>query len=195
MEEKGILDILYEEICEGIQIPKEVKDKPFNVYDKMVNLIKQHTKKLSVVKKFEELFSEFEDAEMEGVLYERKEVFKEAYKASERLKKELGAMRVVITDNDVQFDNDILEELFETRVEEIASINDEEKKRDKEQIKHIAYKQVAPKLSKIEIKKLDSSIDEYVDSIYENFGEYNRKYYKNGFKDSFALTFVCSKKR
>lgn len=195
MEEKGILDILYEEICEDIKIPNELKEKSNEWYDKIVNCFKKYTTSEKEVSELEDMLNEFINSEMDEFLYERKEVFKEAYKASERLKKELGAMKVVITDNDVQFDNDILEELFETRVEEIATTNDEEKNRDKEQIKHIAYEQVAPKLSKKEIKKLDSSIDEYVDSIYENFGEYNRKYYKNGFKDSFALTFVCSKKR
>ena len=195
MEEKGILDILYEEICENIKMPNELKEKSNEWYDKIVNCFKKYTTNENEVSELEDMLNEFINAEMGEFLYERKEVFKEAYKASEKLKKELGAMRVVITDNDVQFDNDILEELFETRVEEIASINEEEKRRDKEQIKNIAYEQVAPKLSKKEIKKLDSSIDEYVDSIYENFGEYNRKYYKNGFKDSFALTFVCSKKR
>ena len=195
MEEKGILDILYEEICENIKIPNELKEKSNEWYDKIVNCFKKYTTNENEVSELEDLLNEFINSEMEEFLYERKEVFKEAYKASEMLKKELGAMKVVITDEDVKFDSDILEELFEARVEEIASINEEEKKRDKEQIKSISFKEISKKLTNKEIKKVDSRIDEYVDSIYENFGVYNKKYYFNGFKDSFALTFVCSKKR
>ena len=145
MEEKGILDILYEEICENIKIPNELKEKSNEWYDKIVNCFKKYTTNENEVSELEDLLNEFINSEMDEFLYERKEVFKEAYKASEKLKKELGAMRVVVTDEDVKFDSDILEELFEARVEEIASINEEEKKRDKEQIKSISFKEISKK--------------------------------------------------
>lgn len=194
MEKVSIIGNLYEELCDKVVAPESLKEKSDELYSKIVKKVKELTKDNDKFDDFIGLLDDFISALSDEFEYERKEVFKIGYDTCNSLRVEYNHLKVIIDGKDIELDNKTFEKLYYERVEEIAQINEVEKERDKAQIKSITFKELASKLSEEEIEKIGMAIEEYMESVYLNFGEYNKKYYYNGIKDSLSLTFVCSKK-
>lgn len=195
MKRVSIIGNLYDDLCYKVTAPKSLKEKTTAKYSKLLKRIKDYVSDPEEFNEFVVLIDKYLEALNDEFEYERKEVFKIGYDTCNNLRVELGELKVVIDGDDITLDNEMFEKLYDERVEEVALITEAEKKRDAKQIKEIAYKKILPNLSDKEIKQVDLAIDKYMDSVYLNFGEYCKKYYYNGIKDSFGLTFVCSKKK
>ena len=194
MKKVSILNCLYNELCDKIIAPLELKEKTQNCYEKIIKRLKKLTSNELEAQEIAYLIDEFIDKLDQEFEYERNAVYKVGYDTCNSLKVECNQLKVIIGGTEIILDNKDFEELYDERVEEVATINEAEKERDKAQIKSITFKELAPKLSKEKIENIEMAIDEYMDSVYCNFGEYNKKYYYNGIKDSFGLRFVYSKK-
>lgn len=88
----------------------------------------------------------------------------------------------------------MLTEIFDSRIDNIASVTKEEQEKIREMKNFIDTEEFFPEASKREIQRIEEFVDNAVDNVACEMGFFNEKYYKTGFADAIKLVMECMKK-
>ena len=89
----------------------------------------------------------------------------------------------------------MLDEIFNARVETVASISKEEQEKINEAKTKIEIKDAFENATDSEIKKIEELIDIAMENMSYEMGYFEEKYYKTGFADGVKLVVECMGRR
>ena len=88
----------------------------------------------------------------------------------------------------------MLAEIFDARIDNIASVTKEEREQIKEMKNLVDIEEFFPEATKKEIQRIEEFADIVTENIACEMGFFNEKYYKTGFADAIKLVMECMKK-
>lgn len=88
----------------------------------------------------------------------------------------------------------MLTEIFDARIDNIASVTKEEREQIKEMKNLVDIEEFFPEATKKEIQRIEEFADIVTENIACEMGFFNEKYYKTGFADAIKLVMECMKK-
>ena len=88
----------------------------------------------------------------------------------------------------------ILTEIFNSRIESIASVTKEEIEQIKKMKKYVDIEEFFPEATKKEIQRIEEFADIVTENMACEMGFFNEKYYKAGFADAINLIMECMKR-
>ena len=85
----------------------------------------------------------------------------------------------------------MLTEIFDSRVDSVASVTPEEKEEIRKMKNYVDLEEFFPDASKKEIEKIEEFADIVTENMASEMGFFNEKYYKIGFADAVKLIMEC----
>lgn len=87
----------------------------------------------------------------------------------------------------------MLTEIFDARIDNIASVTKKEREQIKEMKNFVEMEEFFPEATKKEIQRIEEFADIVTENIACEMGFFNEKYYKTGFADAIKLIMECMK--
>lgn len=88
----------------------------------------------------------------------------------------------------------MLTEIFDARIDDIASVTKEEREKIKEMKQSVDIEKFFENATKEEIQRIEEFADIVTENMATEMGFFNEKYYKNGFADAINLIMECMKR-
>lgn len=125
MEQKNLVDIMYEALAERINVPKRMKEKSLKRYEEINSNLSKKIENPNTVMEILEIIDNFLDAKNDEIEFEKREYYKRGLLHYELLKNELTRENGIL-DNRKEKDK-ILDKIYESDIENIAVLSNKEK--------------------------------------------------------------------